>query len=102
KELTTGEMVRVVCEEAPRKPSLEAISGKRLDPDLIAILEKALRKEPQERYRTAEQLANDVRAYLAGLPVGARHGTLRYLAFKFARRHRLGLAGTAVLALTLL
>jgi tetratricopeptide (TPR) repeat protein len=101
KELTTGEMLRVVCEEAPRKPSLEAVSGKRLDPDLIAILEKALRKEPQQRYRTAEQLANDVRAYLEGQPVGARHGTLRYRAYKFARRHRLGLAGTAVLALTL-
>jgi tetratricopeptide (TPR) repeat protein len=101
KELTTGEMLRVICEEAPRKPSQEAIFGKRLDPDLMAILEKALRKEPQERYRTAEQLANDVRAYLEGQPVGARRGTLRYLACKFAHRHWLGLAGTAVLALTL-
>jgi tetratricopeptide (TPR) repeat protein len=101
KELTTGEMLRVVCEEAPRKPSQEAVSGKRLNPDLVAILEKALRKEPQERYRTAEQLANDVRAYLAGLPVGARHGTLRYRTSKFAHRHWLGLASAAVLALTL-
>jgi tetratricopeptide (TPR) repeat protein len=101
KELTTGEMLRVVCEEAPRKPSQEAVSGKRLNPDLVAILEKALRKEPQERYRTAEQLVNDVRAYLAGLPVGARHGTLRYRTSKFAHRHWLGLASAAVLALTL-
>ena len=101
KELTTGEMLRVICEEAPRKPSLEAVSGKRLDPDLIAILEKALRKEPQERYRSAEQLANDVRAYLEGKPVGARRGTLRYRACKFAYRHRLGLVSIAVLALTL-
>jgi len=101
KELTTGEMLRVVCEEAPRKPSQEAVSGKRLDPDLIAILEKALRKEPQQRYRTAEQLANDLRAYLEGQPVGARHGTLRYRTSKFAHRHWLGLASAAVLALTL-
>ncbi len=101
KELTTGEMLRVVCEQAPRKPSLEVVSGKQLDPDLIAILEKALRKEPQERYRSAEQLANDVRAYLAGRPVGARRGTLRYRACKFAYRHRLGLVSIAVLALTL-
>jgi tetratricopeptide (TPR) repeat protein len=101
KELTTGEMLRVICEQAPRRPSLEAVSGKRLDPDLVAILEKALRKEPQERYRTAEQLANDVRAYLARKPVGARRGTLRYRACKFAYRHRLGLVSIAVLALTL-
>jgi tetratricopeptide (TPR) repeat protein len=101
KELTTGEMLRVICEQAPRKPSLEAVSGKRLDPDLVAILEKALRKEPQERYRTAEQLANDVRSYLEGLPVGARQGTLRYRTSKFAHRHWLGLVSAAVLALTL-
>jgi tetratricopeptide (TPR) repeat protein len=101
KELTTGEMVRVVCEGTPRKASLEVVSGKQLDPDLVAILEKALRKEPQERYRTAEQLASDVRAYLEGQPVGARQGTLRYLACKFAHRHWLGLAGAAVLALTM-
>ncbi len=60
-----------------------------------------MRKEPQERYLSAEQLANDVRAYLEGKPVGARRGTLRYRACKFAYRHRLGLVSIAVLALTL-
>jgi tetratricopeptide (TPR) repeat protein len=101
KELTTGEMLRVICEEPPRKPSLAAGSVKRLDPDLVAILEKSLRKEPQERYLTAEQLANDVRAFLEGHPVGARRGTLRYRSSKFAHRHWLALVGVAVLAVTL-
>jgi tetratricopeptide (TPR) repeat protein len=101
KELTTAEMLRVVCEEPPRKPGHAVGSNKRLDSDLDAILRKALRKEPQQRYRTAEQLASDVRAYLDGKPVGARHGTLRYRATKFIRRHRLGIAGAALLAVTL-
>jgi tetratricopeptide (TPR) repeat protein len=98
-ELTTAEMLHVVCEEPPPRPCLP--SGKRLNGDLEAILLKALRKEPQDRYPTVEQLAKDLRAYLDGHPVGARRGTLRYRASKFAHRHRLILASTVVLAATL-
>jgi hypothetical protein len=63
-------------------------NGKRLDADLEAILLKALRKEPQERYLTAERLADDLRAYLEGQAGGgaARHVALS--ACKFIRRHR--------------
>ena len=94
KELTTAEMLRVICEEPPRRPTQAAGSHQRLDADLEAILLKALRKEPQERYLTAEQLASDLRAYLEGLPVAARRGTLRYRAGKFIRRHRLRPGGS--------
>ena len=98
KELTTAEMLRVICEEPPRRPGQEAGSRKRLDADLEAILLMALRKEPQERYLTAEQLASDLRAYLEGLPVAARRGTLRYRAGKFIRRRRFSVAAAALLA----
>jgi hypothetical protein len=100
KELTMGEMLRTVCEEAPRRPPVTG-GGKRLDADLEAILLKALRKEPQERYLTAERLGDDLRAYLEGQPVAARRGTFRYRASKFIRRHRWGLAAAAMLAATL-
>jgi tetratricopeptide (TPR) repeat protein/tRNA A-37 threonylcarbamoyl transferase component Bud32 len=98
-ELTTAEMLRVVCEEPPPRPCLQ--SGKRLNGDLEAILLKALRKEPQDRYPTVEQLAKDLRDHLDGHPVAARRGTLRYRASKFAHRHRLILASAVVLAATL-
>jgi len=101
KQLATGEMLRAICEEAPRSPSL-ADNGKRLDADLEAILLKALRKEPQERYLTAERLADDLHAYCEGRPVAARRGTMRYLAGKFIRRHRWGLAAVAILLVTLI
>jgi tetratricopeptide (TPR) repeat protein len=101
KELTTGEMLRVICEEPPRKPHREAGSNRHLDADLEAILLKALRKEPQERYLSAEQLSADLRAYLEGLPVAARRGTLRYRAGKFIRRRRLSVAAAALLAASL-
>jgi len=102
KELTMAELLRVVCNEPARRPGHAAGTNKRLDSDLEAILQKALRKEPLARYLTAEQLAADIRAYLEGKPVAARHGTLRYRTAKFIRRHRIGLAGAALLAATLI
>ncbi len=102
KELTTAEMLRVICQEPPRKPPRELGSARRLDADLEAILLKALRKEPQERYLSAEQLSADLRAYLEGLPVAARRGTLRYRAAKFIRRRRFSVAAAALLAASLI
>ena len=101
KELTTAEMLRVICEEPPRRPAPAVGSKARIDADLEAILLKALRKDPGERYLTAEQMGSDLHAYLAGLPVAARRGTLRYRAGKFIRRHRWGLMASTLLLLTL-
>jgi tetratricopeptide (TPR) repeat protein len=101
KELTTAEMLRVICEEPPRRPAHAVDSGQRLDADLEAILLKALRKEPKERYRTTEQLTSDLRAFLEGRPVEARRGTLRYRAGKFIRRRRFSLAAATLLAISL-
>jgi serine/threonine protein kinase len=102
KELTTAEMVRVICQEPPKRPtavpdSAHPKSNAHLDPDLEAILLKALRKEPQERYQTADQLATDIQSFLDGRPVEARRGTFRYRAAKFARRNRLALAASGVI-----
>src|ERR1700722_9560032 len=46
KEFSTAEMVRVICHKPPRKPAAAIGSHQRLDPDLEAIVLKALRKEP--------------------------------------------------------
>jgi tetratricopeptide (TPR) repeat protein/predicted Ser/Thr protein kinase len=102
KEFTTAEMVRVICEEAPRRPALAGSPARHLDPDLEAIVLKALRKEPNERYLTAAQLAADVHAFLDGRTVSARRGTFTYRAGKFARRHRIALLAAAVMAVTVL
>jgi len=83
-----------------RRMSPAALSG-RLRGDLDAIVLKALRKDPAQRYSSVEALANDVRAYLAHRPVSARRGRLRYRAGRFLRRNALAcsLAAVAVLAL---
>jgi serine/threonine protein kinase len=101
KELTAAEMLRVICEEPPRRPLHAAGLAKRMDADLEAILMKALRKEPGERYRTADQLSSDLRAYQEGKPVAAHQGTLRYRAAKFILRNRISVVGSALLAASL-
>ena len=101
-ELTTAELLRVICKEPPRKPVPAAALGWRLDADLEAILLKALRKEPEQRYGTVAELATDVRAWLDEQPVAARHGNFRYKALKFVRRNRIAVAGSALLAASVL
>jgi tetratricopeptide (TPR) repeat protein len=57
--------------------------------DLDAIVALALRKPPQERYGSVEQLADDLRRCLDGRPVVALRGRRWYRARKFLRRHAL-------------
>ena len=48
------------------------------------------------RYGSVEQFANDLRNYLAGLPVQARGNALRYRMGKFLRRRKVEIAAAAV------
>lgn len=66
--------------------------------DLEAILLKALRKDPQERYANVEQLAEDLEAFLESRPVCARAGNTLYYVRKFLRRYRVPVAAAALLA----
>ena len=70
--------------------------------DLDAIVLAALRKEPERRYRSVEQLAGDIRRHLSGLPVRAREDSLWYRGAKFARRHRVAVSGAALVAVALI
>ncbi len=70
--------------------------------DLDNIVLKALRKEPERRYGSVEQLAEDLRRYQQGLPVLARRPTFAYRSGKFLQRHRFGaLAAAAFVVLGL-
>jgi non-specific serine/threonine protein kinase/serine/threonine-protein kinase len=125
-ETVTGHrLAQAICEAQPARPSTaiarmvesrhdgqlvrltpEMISGsrdgsparlrRRLSGDLDSIALKTLRKEPNLRYASAEQLAEDIRRHLDGLPVTASKGSWKYLAGKFALRHRVSVAATAV------
>jgi non-specific serine/threonine protein kinase/serine/threonine-protein kinase len=74
---------------------------RQLKGDLDNIILKALRKEPDRRYASAEQLAEDIQRHLQGLPVSAAPDTFSYRIGRFARRHRLGVGAVALMALAI-
>ena len=72
-----------------------------LEGDLDTIVAMALRAEPERRYGSAEQLADDLQRHLDGLPVRAQPDRWSYRARKFVRRHARGLAVAAGVVLLL-
>lgn len=58
--------------------------------DLDNIVLKALRKEPERRYSSAEIFADDIHLHQRGLPVSARSNTFAYRAEKFIKRNKAG------------
>jgi len=76
-------------------------SGRVLRGDLDNIVLKSLRKEPQHRYASVEQMAEDIRRHLEGLPVLARRNSWRYRTAKFVTRHKLGMTTGVVLLIAI-
>lgn len=72
-----------------------------LSGDLDAIVSKALRKAPEERYGSVEELRADLHRHLTGRPVSARDGLWTYRAGKFLRRNWLPVGTAAGLVLLL-
>lgn len=73
-----------------------------LSGDLDAITLKALRAEPESRYRSAAAMADDLRRWLRGEPVDSRRGGRRYRLGKFVRRNRWPVAFAALALVALL
>src|SRR5437588_6757714 len=123
KEASYDEMRRIIREEEPPKPStrlseskdsLPSISAQRhTEPAKLAklmrgeldwIVMKALDKDRNRRYETANGFAADVQRYLSDEPVQACPPSMGYRLRKFARRHKaaltvVGLAGCVMLLL---
>jgi serine/threonine protein kinase len=92
------EIIRVVCEADPNKPSAVRPVSRELD----NIVLKAMHKNPARRYVSAEQLSEDIERHLTGQPVQAHPDTFAYRASKFLMRHRALLSAGAAVAATLI
>lgn len=117
KGLSPGEAESVICEREPSRPSTAAATVDRADKsprlvlprkllrrlrgDLDTIVMKALHKDPDRRYASAEALADDIRRHLTGRLIHARPDTIGYRTRKFVARHRwaVGAAGLVFLSL---
>ncbi len=69
--------------------------------DLDAILNKAMKKSPADRYATVDAFASDLQRYLDGQAVLARPDGTIYRLRKLASRHRVSLSAGAVVVLAL-
>jgi tetratricopeptide (TPR) repeat protein/tRNA A-37 threonylcarbamoyl transferase component Bud32 len=98
--LALSDIERVVREAAPPPPS--EIARGRLPRDLDNIVGMAMRKEPERRYASAQELADDVRRCLEHRPVVARRDTLGYRVGSFVRRNLGAVAAAAVIGLSVL
>jgi len=83
---------QIACEE-PRAP-------RRMNPaipvELETIVLKAIAKRPEERYATAQELADDLERFLEDKPVQARRPSARERLVKWSRRHKPIVAAAAI------
>ncbi|MCW5961287.1 MAG: protein kinase [Pyrinomonadaceae bacterium] len=109
------ELERAILETDPEKPSsigsgpdedsserkLNAIDKRSLKGDLDNVVLKAIRKDPNERYSSVQELSEDLRRHLVGLPVSARPLTLSYRAAKFFKRNKITAVAGALIFISL-
>ena len=70
------------------EPPLPRTSDRGIPADLETIVLKALAKEPDERYATAQEAADDLRFFLQDRPIHAKRPSFAQRAVKYVRRHK--------------
>lgn len=102
--------VRLAQSSGPvdEQPSIDVLSAARgltpqrleriLAGDIDAIVMRSMRKEPQHRYSSVEQLLADIRRWLASEPVHARQGNWIYYSSRFIKRNRWPVAASTTIA----
>jgi len=101
---THDELALVVGEQVPPAPSAvasDARTARLLRGDLDAIVQLAMRKEPELRYTKVADLATDIRRYLAREPVVARPPTVGYRAKCLVKRNGSLLVTSAAVVIVL-
>ncbi len=119
RQAALGEMVRLIKEEEPPRPSVRLSSSgdlpriaaaRKTEPARLSklvrgevdwIVMKCLEKDRTRRYETASGLAKDVERYLRDEPVEACPPSAGYRLRKFARKRRTPIAVAAAFALLL-
>lgn len=86
---------------ASTDPATQRRMRRQLHGELDAIVLMALRPEPERRYRSAQELSDDLQRWLDGRPVRAQPDTLGYRTRSFVRRNRMAVAGLVLAVVAL-
>lgn len=94
-----GDAGTPVQDSDAQPPSFGAKGTRR---DLEGVIQKSLAFRPEARYRSVDQLADDVRRYLSGQPVTSRQWTWQYRVARFIGRYRLQVTAVSLFLVILL
>ncbi|WP_406694259.1 protein kinase [Singulisphaera sp. Ch08] len=86
-------LIRLIAEDDPASPS---DLDRTVPPELETIVLKALRKDPGDRYGTAQELADDLQRFLDARPILARRPTAAERLRAWSRRHPTAVRAGAV------
>ena len=107
---TRRDLELAIIEQEPTKPSDRLMltgtseagkTARRIRGDLDTVVLKALKKDPRQRYATAQAFADDLKRYLAFEPIAAKPDAGWYRVGRFVRRNRWALAAAGAIAATL-
>jgi len=90
---SNAELIAALMTEPP-EPLAKRVPG--VPEELVAIVERAMARDVAKRYRTAAELADDLRRFQTGQLVGAHRYSLRELLRRWLRRHRTILIASGV------
>ncbi|MBE7447464.1 MAG: serine/threonine protein kinase [Kofleriaceae bacterium] len=96
---TSSDDIIEMVKRAPPVPLAERQAG--VPPDLLAVVDRAMARDPAARYPTARELGEDLRRFQAGQLVGAHQYSLGQLVRRWLRRHRAAVAVAGVAAMIL-
>lgn len=89
----------LLAQIATAEPRLPRRLNSAIPKDLETIVLKSMAKTPQERYLTAEELAEDLKRFLDDRPIRATRPSIPEKAMKWCRRHKALVAGSTLIAL---
>jgi len=93
---TQQQLIGHILTKDPRRPRQV---NRNIPGDLDTICCKAIEKDPNRRYQSAGEMADDLRRYLSGRLIQAKPPGVRDLICKFVRRRKVGVVMTSVLVL---
>jgi serine/threonine-protein kinase len=104
KRQSAAELAEAIAEVDPQAASSavqDRALKRQLRGDLDAILNKAMKKNPADRYGSVEAFASDLQRHLRGEAVLARPDRAGYRLRKIAGRHRVALSAACIIVLAL-
>lgn len=89
------DVMKAVVNKDPIAPS---IINKAINKDIETIILKAIEKDKERRYASAEEMADDIEKSLNGEPIKARPASMAYKAIKTFRRNKISFIGIGIAA----